>query len=585
MLPAQPDRLLVVEDRANLSTSLARHGYRVDTAGDARLAMEKIRRASYDLVLLDKAGAGSGRLDLLRLLRATHSPDDLPVILVTGAGEHQTAVEALHGGANDFVVHPVDLPVVTARIEQQLSRLRPRRKRHGRAPRSRESEPGRLEIDPLTALASRRVIVERLRELSTEKVEAPITLLVLDLDGFRIINNSFGEGTADRILIEVGRRIRVAVGDSERVRVARLGGDEFAILAEGMREAAALAKAILESVVHPMEIGELAISAGASIGVLCSFAAASSPDDLLRDAHLAMYRAKELGKNRWHVFEPELRTRARARMALIHDLRYALERNELRAFYQPKVNLRTRQIVGFEALIRWRHPERGLVYPGDFIELAEETGMIVPIGEWILAEACRQLRTWQTRFDAGLRMNVNLSVKELLDPNLVSRVGAILGNSGLAPDSLNLELTETALMTNLPSARHAMSRLRELGVGLKLDDFGTGYSSLGYLRAMQFDSLKIDKSFVMRMNSDRESRAIVESMTRLARALEMTVVAEGVELEAHIEELLKLGCEVGQGFYFSAAVEAEQAENLLEASMRRPIFAASRYTPDEPEKR
>ncbi len=585
MLPAQPERLLVVEDRANLSTSLARHGYRVDTAEDAPLAMEKIRRASYDLVLLDKAGAGSGSLDLLRLLRATHSRDDLPVILVTGAGETQTAVEALHGGANDFVVHPVDLPVVTARIEQQLSRLRPRSKRHSRAARSRESAPRRLDTDPLTGLATRRAIVERLRELSAEKIETPITLLVLDLDGFRIINNSFGQSTADRILMEVGRRIRAAAGNSERVRVTRLGGDEFAILAEGTREAAALAKTILEHVVHPMEIGELAISAGASIGVLCGFAGASSPDELLRDAHLAMDRAKELGKNRWCVFEPDLRTRARARLALIHDLRYALERQELRAFYQPKVNLRTRRIVGFEALIRWRHPERGLVYPGDFIELAEETGMIVPIGEWILAEACRQLRAWQSRFDSALRMNVNLSVKELLDPNLVSRVGAILGHHGVAPESLNLELTETALMTNLASARNALLRLRELGVGLKLDDFGTGYSSLGYLRAMQFDSLKIDKSFVMRMNSDRESRAIVESLARLARALEMTVVAEGVELEAHIEELLKLGCEVGQGFYFSAAVEAAEAENLLESSARTPVFAASRFAPAGQEKR
>jgi EAL domain-containing protein (putative c-di-GMP-specific phosphodiesterase class I) len=285
-----------------------------------------------------------------------------------------------------------------------------------------------------------------------------------------------------------------------------------------------------------------------------------------------------LGKNRWHLFEPELRTRARARIATVHDLRYAIERQQLRAYYQPKLNLRTRQITGFEALIRWHHPARGIVYPGEFIELAEDTGLIVAIGEWMLREACRQLKQWQTRFvlPEPLTMNVNLSVKQLADPSLVEHVKTILEEHGIVPRTLNLELTETALMTNLDGARSALADLRNLGVRLKLDDFGTGYSSLGYLSALHFDSLKIDRSFVQRMANDVESHAIVESVAKLAHALGMTLVAEGIELEEHIVELLRMGCEVGQGFYFSTAVEASAAEELMESSLKGPIFEHSR---------
>ncbi len=300
---------------------------------------------------------------------------------------------------------------------------------------------------------------------------------------------------------------------------------------------------------------------------------------MLRDAYLAMSRARELGKNRWHQFEPELRTQARARIATAHDLRYALERNELRAYYQPKVNLRTRQIIGFEALIRWHHPVRGVVYPGEFIELAEDSGLIVPIGEWMLQQACRQLSKWQTRFalPVPLSMNVNLSVKQLVDPTLVEQVKLILDDSGILPSTLNLELTETALMTNLEGARRTLNDLRKLGIRLKLDDFGTGYSSLGYLGALHFDSLKIDRGFVQRMSSDVESHAIVESIAKLAHALNMTLVAEGIEQEEHIEELLRLGCEMGQGFYFSTAVEASAAEELIESSLKGPVFNHSRF--------
>jgi EAL domain-containing protein (putative c-di-GMP-specific phosphodiesterase class I) len=254
------------------------------------------------------------------------------------------------------------------------------------------------------------------------------------------------------------------------------------------------------------------------------------------------------------------------RMNTVHDLRRAIENRQLEAFYQPKVHLKSRAIIGFEALLRWRHPKRGLIQPNDFIPLAEETGLIVPIGEWILEEACCQLKNWQNMFPSSpaLSMNVNLSVKQLGDPHLVQQVRAVLDKTGVEPGSLKLELTESGLMTDVQDAKQILEKLQAMNVGLKLDDFGTGYSSLSYLRELHFDSLKIDRSFVARMSEDAESHAIVETMIKLAQAMDMTVVAEGIEEEHQLNELIRLGCEIGQGFYFSRPVEAAKAEKLLE---------------------
>ncbi len=252
-------------------------------------------------------------------------------------------------------------------------------------------------------------------------------------------------------------------------------------------------------------------------------------------------------------------------MAMAIDLRFAIERNQLVVFYQPKMNLATRSIVGFEALLRWRHPLYGLVPPADFIPIAEETGVIVPVGAWVLRQACMQLKSWHTKFpcDPPLSMNVNLSVKQLGDPELVESVAGILAETGIPPESLNLELTESSLVSELESARDVLSRLQSLHVGLDLDDFGTGYSSFSYLRTLNFDALKIDRSFINRLESDSESRAIVETILNLARTLHMEVVAEGIETEEQLAKLVDLGCATGQGFLFSKPIAAELAEQLL----------------------
>jgi EAL domain-containing protein (putative c-di-GMP-specific phosphodiesterase class I) len=307
----------------------------------------------------------------------------------------------------------------------------------------------------------------------------------------------------------------------------------------------------------------------ASMGIAVLARGQATAPELLRDAGLAMSCAKEAahepGKSRCEMFTPAMRRRAQVRMALAIDLRHAIERQQLVAFYQPKVHLATRAVVGFEALMRWQHPEYGLVLPAAFIPLAEETGLIVPLGAWILREACTQLKAWQSKFpsDPPLSMNVNLSVKQLSDPGLVASIETILAETGVAPESLKLELTESSLVSQIESARDTLARLQSMRIGLDLDDFGTGYSSLSYLRTLNFDSLKIDRSFVNRLDSDPESGAIVETILNLARTLHMTVVAEGIESEEQRAKLIDLGCDTGQGFLFSKPVAAEAAEELL----------------------
>jgi EAL domain-containing protein (putative c-di-GMP-specific phosphodiesterase class I) len=263
-----------------------------------------------------------------------------------------------------------------------------------------------------------------------------------------------------------------------------------------------------------------------------------------------------------------MRERALVRVELIRDLHHVIEARQLCAFYQAKVDLKTLRIVGFEALLRWKHPERGMINPLQFIPLAEESGLIIPIGEWILREAAEQLAQWQRI--GPLSMNVNLSVKQLSDPNLAKSIQSILRDTGVAPESLKLELTESALMTNIESAGKVIGELRQLGIGLKLDDFGTGYSSLSYLQKLHFDSLKIDRSFVGRMTGDADAHAIVDTIIKLAHTLEMTVVAEGIEDQRQLEELVKLGCDIGQGYYFGRPVDAAAAERFLNEDHKRP---------------
>jgi diguanylate cyclase (GGDEF)-like protein len=555
----------VVDDDANnrdmLSRRLVRRGYSVEVAESGQEALEKIEAAQYDLVLLDQMMPGMSGLDLLRLLRATRSQIELPVIMVTAVDHSQFVVDALASGANDYVVKPVDIPIIAARIQAQLVR-------------SSIDRAGKL-VDPLTGLGNRTLLIERLASSIAKQgnggPQGIMAVVLLDLDGFKAVNDSFGHGAGDLLLIEVGARLKSRLGAGNHCHVAaRIGGDEFVVFLEDLEnreQVRAEAAALLACLNQPVQLHGKSISLSASAGITFITGRTCTPEDLLRDADLAMYRAKALGKNRYELFDPVEGERAQTRMSMAIDLHLAIERNELVTFYQPKIDLPSRSIIGFEALLRWRHPKLGLVSPAEFIPIAEETGLIIPIGEWVLNQACRQLMAWHAKYPSTppLSMNVNLSVKQLSDPDLVGRVARILAETGIPPKTLKLELTESSLMTDILSARDVLAGLRALHVGLKLDDFGTGYSSLSHLRTLHFDSLKIDPSFVQRVATDLETRAIIETIVKLAHTLHMNVVAEGIETEDQLAGLIDAGCDTGQGFLFSRPLPAEAAEKLLEA--------------------
>ena len=539
-----------------LSKRLARRGFSVEVASCGHDALAKINqaridRAGYDLVLLDQLRPGMTSLGLLKLLRASHSPRDLPVIVVSDPDQSESVADALVEGANDYLTKPVDVQVMAQRIEAQLVRTR--------------AERDRQRGDPLTGLKSRS---EFMKDLAASLAgQDPLALVLLDLDGFKALNDGFGYMAGDKVLGEVAVRLRLAAFQQGAI-TARMGSDEFALLLPGVasRDDAVQRVQLVFACLDPaVDLCGENVAISVALGLTLTAARRQSASELLREADLAMQRAKEIGKNRWELYDPSLRERAQTRAAVSNDLRQALAKNQMAVFYQPKIHLLTRAVVGFEALLRWRHPRRGLLGPAEFVPAAEESGLIVPIGDWVLREACQQLKEWQHRFpmDPMLSMNVNLSVKQLGDPLLVARVESILSETGVDPEHLKLELTESSLITEIEAARDVLVSLQALRIGLNLDDFGTGYSSLSYLRNLHFDTLKIDRSFIQKLATDQESQAIVETIMTLARALNMSVVAEGIEHEAQVDRLLDLGCETGQGFLFSKPVSAAAAAALL----------------------
>ena len=422
--------------------------------------------------------------------------------------------------------------------------------------------------DSLTGLPNRALFIERLSHrlaLEKRRPQNAFSVLFLDVDRFKVINDSLGHVRGDELLAEVGRRIQSLLRPGDTV--ARLGGDEFTVLLEDVPDRAAargIASRLVGELQAPFVIGGQEVFSGASIGIAHGDAGYARPEDILRDADTALYRAKAQGRGRWVEFDSTMHERAVELLQLETDLRRALERRELRLHYQPVVSLASGEIVGAEALVRWQHPERGLVPPSEFIPLAEETGLIVPIGGWVLLEACRRMKEWQERLARpGLEIGVNLSSKQFQAPGLVAEVAAALQQTGLAPGALRLEVTESLLMDKHPRVADTMTELRAMGVRIDLDDFGTGYSSLSYLHQYPIDTLKIDRSFVARMATTDEGLEIVHTILSLAQSLDMEVVAEGVETEDQLRLLRQLHCAYAQGYHLSRPVDGDQFELML----------------------
>jgi diguanylate cyclase (GGDEF)-like protein/PAS domain S-box-containing protein len=423
--------------------------------------------------------------------------------------------------------------------------------------------------DPLTGLPNRALFADHVKlTIARAKRHAARRFAVLfcDLDRFKVINDSLGHVAGDQLLVEVARRLESCLRQGDTV--ARVGGDEFTILLDDLSsdaEAASVAERIQQEVSAAITLTGREVFTTMSIGVAVGTGAYSDPEDILRDADTAMYRAKSLGKARHVVFDHSMHASAVNLLQIETDLRKALEKEQFFLLYQPIVSLDNFKLCGFEALVRWHHPERGLVSPLDFIPVAEETGQIIQLGEWALEEACRQMHEWQEKFPQAspFFMSVNLSAKQFNHTLLMAQVDGVLRKTGLNPRQLKLEITEGAVMENIDTATEMLRHLRDLGVQLAIDDFGTGYSSLSYLHRFPIDTLKIDRSFVTRMANNPENVEIVRTIIMLAQVLGMDVVAEGVETKDQLKILRDLKCEYGQGYYFSRPSSPADAEKII----------------------
>ncbi len=705
----ETNRILLVDDeeanRDMLSRRLRRSGFVVDLACNGESALAQIRSSSFDLVLLDSMMPGLSGVEVLKTLRAEHTPDQLPVIMVTALTDSSKIVEALNLGANDYVTKPVDFPVALARIHSQLARkaaekaLRQSEERYALAARGandglwdwdllahrvfysdrwkailgygpeeiseREDEwfsrlhaedlpawrlslenhwaadsdetlesefrmrdrqgvyrwvrcrgavvrdaagkPVRMAgsladiteakvFDGLTGLANRLLFQQHLEQALCDYRHDPaawFAVLFLDLDRFKLINDSMGHGAGDQLLIAVADRLNgsVRLGNSlsrpsSRDLVARLGGDEFAILLTGLAdigEAQRIAARIADQFQDPFELSSRTVSCTVSIGIAPCNEAYQSIAEIIRDADTAMYSAKAAGRSRCELFNQTMRVRVLQRMEIENDLRRGIQEGEIEVFYQAKVRLTDEKICGFEALARWRHPKLGLIPPAEFIPIAEDSGVIHELGMSVLDQACAQMRRWQLEYPTlpPLEVSVNLSPLQFRQPDLVEQITRVVNASGIPANSLHLEITESVLMDNSLGAIDMLIRLKAAGIGLKIDDFGTGYSNLSRLANLPFDSLKIDRSFVNKLTGRESNLEFVDSIMSMARALGMDVVAEGVEESDQASVLKTLGCEYAQGYLYGKPVASEDAEKLIALQAETGLYTGRPAIPDE----
>ena len=478
------------------------------------------------------------------------------------------SVEASEAQANQAVSHVEEQRRYISELELIRKELQ----------ESREHFRNAALHDGLTGLPNRALLLDRLKLVVAQARRRPdhlFAVLFLDLDRFKMINDSLGHVAGDELLVETSRRLKNSLRTADTV--ARLGGDEFAILLDRIDSNSAVlhvTERLQKDLIQPYYIRGQEVFTTASIGITFSTTGYESAETILRDADTAMYRAKQNGKARYELFDKNMHADALAMLRLENDLRRALDRDELVVYYQPIVSLKEQSISGFEALVRWQHPERGLIFPQDFIPIAEDTGLIIDIGQRVLREACRQMREWQCEglVKPSMTMSVNLSNKQFTNLKLEKQIAEILEETDLDPKCLNLEVTETVVTENAEGACVMLRQLRALGIQLSIDDFGTGYSSLSYLHRFPVNTLKIDRSFISNMAAGNENSAIVRTIIALADNLGMAVVAEGIETEAQREELSASGCEYAQGFLFARPVTASSIDKLLRKEQRTNII-------------
>lgn len=570
-------RTLIVEDepttRLFIQEVLKSRGHTVEACADAESAWEIAQRKEFSLALLDMRLPGMDGAELCRKLRKLPYAEQMVVVFVTAADTAEDLGRALEAGADDYVLKPVgeaSLPVRIALAERRVHFLRDRKL----------TEEGLLHDalkDSVTDLVNRTLFFERLQRTArraAREQQKPgrvgrylYAVLLLNMDGFGRVNSRLGYDGGNEILREVARRLEDCIRSGDTV--ARFGGDEFVLLLDDMKDVSdptRVVQRIQQAFARPFATPQAEIPLTACVGISLSLTGVPDPSQLVEEARSALLRAKEEGPGTHQIHDVLMHARAMARLQLESRLRWAVENGEMELYYQPIVSLRSGAVLGFEALIRWHDPHRGLVLPEEFVKVAEDTGAIFPLGAWAIETAARQLRDWNAMRGKGedpLFMSVNVSGRQLTHADVVEQIESVLRIVDVSPQDLHVEITETSLMTDLQTVNGVVRRMKDIGLEIHVDDFGTGYSSLSYLARLPLDGLKIDRSFISHMTDSEEDQEIVRTIIHLAESLRLHIVAEGVETDQQHEQLRELGCQCGQGYLFGRAGSAKEITALL----------------------
>ncbi|WP_375472794.1 EAL domain-containing protein [uncultured Nostoc sp.] len=593
--------ILIVDDMADnlrvLSSILTREGYNVRKALNWQMALTATQTLLPDLILLDIMMPEVDGYEICQTFKAWELTADIPIIFISALDDVFDKVKAFKVGGVDYITKPFEFQEVLVRVQNQLAlrsarleilklnaeledRVKQRTRELEKTLQKLQQEiDSRQQLqsqmldralhDSLTGLSNRVLFTRRLENaLNRAKQESnyQFAVLFLDCDRFKVINDSLGHPVGDELLIAIAHRLQACLIPVDTL--ARLGGDEFGILLENITDiniAIQVAERILQQLSLAFQLSRYEVFMNASIGISWGNKDYDRPEYLLRDADTAMYRAKAQGRAKYHVFNPAMHQEAIQLLELENDLRRAVERQEFLVYYQPIISLATGRISGFEALVRWQHPIRGLVSPIEFIPVAEETGLINAINTWVLQSACHQLSIWQHYpvTPEPLTMSVNLSARLFLQPNLVEQIDRIIYENKINPAYLELEITESVIMENTDAIKIILQQLKQRKIKLIMDDFGTGYSSLSYLHSFPLNALKIDKSFVKRMQENKENMGLVPAMIGIANSMGMSAIAEGVETQEQLAQLRSLNCNFAQGYLFSKPVEQQLALELL----------------------
>jgi len=555
-------KVLLVEDNegdARLVKELLSHDcpgkFVIETVNRLQEAIEIIKQEKFDVVLTDLSLPDSDGMETISRIQESNS--NLPIIVLSGQESESLAMKIVQSGAQDYLVKGQgDGYLISKALRYAIERKR-----------IQEGLSYLAQYDSLTGLANRNLFRERLSRalIRVDRNKSLVALMFIDLDRFKNINDTLGHDAGDKLLIEVSRRLEKCTRDGDTV--ARLGGDEFTVILEDIKhvdDAAVIARKILVAMEPAIKLSGYEVFLTLSIGITIYPLDDTSVNNLLKNADTAMYRAKERGRNGFQFYTAGMNTRTIERLELEAGLRRALKNNEFVLYYQPKIAIDNRQIIGAEALIRWQYKKLGLIPPLKFIPIAEETGLIVPIGEWVIRTACKQVASWQEAGFTDLRMAVNISARQFTDSDIVKVVLDAVIQTNIEPQHLEVEITESMLMEDTSINISALKELKEHGVQISIDDFGTGYSSLSYLKRFHIDALKIDQSFVRDITTDSDDAAIASAVIALGQSLHLTVVAEGVETEEQLSILKKQGCHEAQGYLFSKPVPAEDFAQLLQ---------------------